>query len=334
MNPTPAHSPLHPLRFAKFTLHLEATEDLFLPQYKGSTFRGGFGNALKKAVCMTKTFDCPPCLLQHNCPYISIFEPKVDKTTADLLRIGRDATQPFVLEPPLTEQRPFKKGEPLTAGLILIGKAMDMLPYFIHTFTVLGERIGLGMAKGKFVVRHVTDEDGATVYDGQTQMLKSSYRIVQFTDLTGNTPPPQELTLKFLTPTRIKSSYRQNSRHLIRMKNAENVLTLIESLYHRLFTLTNLYCRPDVQDYREHKLDLVSTKVHLVKSNDPWDDWERISNRQRKDGHPTKMKLGGFAGEATIGGELSDFVPLLKAGEFLHVGSGATFGLGKFVLTP
>lgn len=321
-------APLHSLRFAKFTLHLEAVEDLHLPQYKGSTFRGGFGSALKKAVCMTKTFDCPPCLLQQNCPYISIFEPKVEKAAADLLRIGRDAPQPFVLEPPLTEQREFKQGEQFSAGLVLIGKAMDMLPHFIYTFTVFGERVGLGKAKGKFAVRQVTDADGKKVYDGQTQMLKSSYRVFTFDDFAAEVGSPSRLTLTFSTPTRIMTSFKANRRHLVRLRDAEDFRTLIETLYHRLFVLTNLHCAPEASGYVRHKIDVKNLPVSLVTANIRWQDWERYSNRQQ-----TRMKLGGFLGEATFEGELAAYVPLLKIGEHLHVGKGASFGLGKFVVS-
>src|SRR5205085_3475582 len=57
-----------------------------------------------------------------------------------------------------------------------------------------------------------------------------------------------------------------------------------------------------------------------------WHDWQRYSNRQE-----TKMTLGGFVGEIEYRGEaLAEFLPLLVAGEILHVGTGTSFGLGKY----
>ena len=341
MNTPINYSPLHPLRFAKFSLLLEATEELHLPEYKGSTLRGGFGNAFKKAVCMTKTFDCPPCLLQKACPYFSIFESNVERGIADLLRIGRDAPHPFVLEPPLTEQREFKKGEQLTANLVLIGKAIDMLPYFIYAFTVLGERVGLGKAKGKFAVRHVSDAEGKKVYDGQTQTLsegllaeKDSYRIFTFAEFadgagstSGNPSLRERITLNFITPTRIMTSYGSGSRHLIRLREAEDFWTLIETLYHRVFALTNLYCAAEVLDYTTHKMTLNLSTASLTNADIRWQDWERYSNRQQ-----TRMKLGGFLGRATFEGKLGKYLPLLRIGEHLHVGKSTSCGLGKYEL--
>ncbi len=339
------YSPLHALRFARFSLILEATETLHLPQYKGSTFRGGFGNALKKAVCMTKTFDCPPCLLKQNCPYICIFEPNVEKSTADLLRIGRDAPQPFVLEPPLTEQRLFQKGEQFTIHLVLIGNAMDMLPYFIYAFTVFGERVGLGKAKGKFVLRQVSDAEGKKLYDARTQTLKDSYRIFTFADFTDTAGPPRneprnvalrgevlrgspsKITLNFITPTRIMTSYRSSNRRLMRLRETKDFITLVETLYHRVFALTNLYCAHEVLDYTKHRIPLNSSTIILEKAEIRWQDWERYSSRQ-----DTRMKLGGFVGEATVEGEVGEFIPLLRIGTHLHVGKNTSFGLGKFVV--
>lgn len=43
------------------------------------------------------------------------------------------------------------------------------------------------------------------------------------------------------------------------------------------------------------------------------------------------MKLGGFIGEIEYKGEaITEFLPLIVAGEILHVGTGTSFGLGKY----
>ena len=66
--------------------------------------------------------------------------------------------------------------------------------------------------------------------------------------------------------------------------------------------------------------------IETLSSQLSWWDWERYSNRQK-----TKMKLGGFAGEIEYSGEaIADFLPLIAAGEILHIGAGTGFGLGKY----
>jgi CRISPR/Cas system endoribonuclease Cas6 (RAMP superfamily) len=56
-----------------------------------------------------------------------------------------------------------------------------------------------------------------------------------------------------------------------------------------------------------------------------WCDWERYSNRQQ-----TKMKLGGFLGATAYSGAIEEFLPLVAAGEILHVGGSTSFGLGRY----
>ncbi len=55
-----------------------------------------------------------------------------------------------------------------------------------------------------------------------------------------------------------------------------------------------------------------------------WHDWERYSNRQQ-----TKMVFGGLLGTLDLEGDLAS---LLRAAEILHVGKGATFGLGRIAV--
>jgi len=40
--------------------------------------------------------------------------------------------------------------------------------------------------------------------------------------------------------------------------------------------------------------------------------------------------MGGFLGEITFEGELTEFLPFLKLGEYLHIGKGTVYGLGKY----
>ncbi len=56
----------------KFKLQLE--DDAELPLYKGSTFRGVLGHALKRTVCALKHQECRVCILRSNCTYAMVFE--------------------------------------------------------------------------------------------------------------------------------------------------------------------------------------------------------------------------------------------------------------------
>lgn len=54
-----------------------------------------------------------------------------------------------MLEPPLEEKTVYEPGELISFTLMLIGEAIDYLPYFLATFDRMSQR-GLGRGKGKF----------------------------------------------------------------------------------------------------------------------------------------------------------------------------------------
>ena len=67
-----------------------------------------------------------------------------------------------------------------------------------------------------------------------------------------------------------------------------------------------------------------ASAIRITRSDLTWHDWERYSNRQQ-----THMIFGGLLGNLDLEGDLLPFAPLLRAAEVLHVGKGATFGLGR-----
>jgi len=42
------------------------------------------------------------------------------------------------------------------------------------------------------------------------------------------------------------------------------------------------------------------------------------------------MKMGGFVGDISFKGDLEKFLPFIILGEYIHVGKGTSFGLGKY----
>jgi hypothetical protein len=69
-------------------------------------------------------------------------------------------------------------------------------------------------------------------------------------------------------------------------------------------------------------------EVRIAAADLRWHDWQRWSQRQN-----AAMMLGGVLGSLTLEGDLAPFVPLLRTAEVVHVGKGATFGLGKLSLS-
>jgi hypothetical protein len=116
--------------------------------------RGGFGNAFRRVVCALKKTDCADCILKEKCVYSYIFETPPPSNTK-IMRKYTSAPHPFIIEPPPEKRRGYTPGDELSFGLTLIGRAIDYLPYFIYTFSELGN-IGIGKAKGKYELKTVT----------------------------------------------------------------------------------------------------------------------------------------------------------------------------------
>ncbi|MDY0221302.1 MAG: CRISPR-associated protein Cas6 [Desulfobacterium sp.] len=134
------------MEFGNYRFLIKLTDDAFLPYYKGSTFRGLLGHAMRSVVCPLKRNECSSCILCSTCTYALVFETGLVLALPHTPRVSAPP-HPMVLEPPLTEKREFKKGETLECGLLLFGKINKNLPCFIHAFGEMG-RIGIGKKIG------------------------------------------------------------------------------------------------------------------------------------------------------------------------------------------
>ncbi|HDH12655.1 MAG TPA: CRISPR system precrRNA processing endoribonuclease RAMP protein Cas6 [Nitrospirae bacterium] len=305
--------------YQKFEFNIKPQEPLILPSYKGSTLRGGFGNAFKRIVCAIKSKECTDCILKEKCIYSYVFETPPPSDTK-IMRKYTSAPHPFIIEPPPEKKRGYTPEDELIFGLTLIGKAIDYLPYFIYTFDELG-KMGIGRGRGKYELKEVrSGAEDKVIYSSDTKTLRTfKTDILSFNSVftNTNTYKPKSLTLNFLTPARI--IYK---KHLILDLEFH---ILIRNLLRRLSLLCYFHCGGDTSGWDFKGIIETAQDIKVKKRNLKWYDWERYSSRQE-----TKMKMGGFVGEITFEGNIEPFMPLIKAGEVLHVGKGTGFGLGRY----
>lgn len=316
---------LDSFRVARFELTLEARDRLRLPPYKGSVLRGGFGHVFRKVACIARGGECPPCVLKAVCPYAYIFETPPPSDSL-ILRKYPHAPHPFVIEPPLDAATIYEPGTSLTFGLVLIGKAIDYLPYFVYAFDQLG-RIGLGMDRGTFRLAEVRGEAGSgeagawrPIYSGDRKILSNGFLVHTGRDVVNahehDHSFSKEVTLQLLTPMRLRFDEA--------LVNHLDFHVLIRNLLRRLSALSYFHCG--------HQLDLDfrgliarAEQITTEKTELHWADWHRYSNRQKR-----KIQMGGLIGQVTYSGPLAEFLPLLRLGELVHIGKGTVFGLGKY----
>jgi len=119
-----------------------------------------------------------------------------------------------------------------------------------------------------------------------------------------------------LTPTRLKFDGNLSPKPEFHI--------FFRNLLRRVSLLSYFHCGEELAlDFKG--LIESSREIKAKKENLSWFDWERYSNRQE-----TKMKMGGFIGSITFEGDFEKFMPFLLLGEFIHVGKGTSFGLGKY----
>jgi len=229
---------------------------------------------------------------------------------------------PFIIEPPTSLRIEYNKKEKLNFALILIGRVIEYLPYFIYTFHELG-KTGIGKGRGKYILEKVeslSPTKKTTVYHEKDKLLHDCYHIItinSFQEIYSHLAQ-NKIALKFITPTRIKYEERLT-------ENLEFHI-LIRNLIRRISLLSYFHCD---EEFKKEEIKLLIDKAKKIKIENKdlkWYDWERYSSRQ-----DTMMKLGGFTGDITyVGKDLKDFLPYILLGTYTHVGKGATFGLGKY----
>jgi hypothetical protein len=297
-----------------------------LPLYKGSILRGGFGRTFKSVVCTVKDKNCDDCILKPGCLYSYIFDTFPPDST-EIMRKYKSIPRPFIIEPPLDGKKNYEPGEEIEFKLILIGRAIDYLPYFIYTFEEFGKK-GIGKAKGKFElfkVRNIRLLNGnsknSLIYNGSSKIINSfepeEIAIPYKINSSPSSFQEDTLSLSFLTPTRI-----YYNEHLT--LNLEFHI-LIRNLLRRISLLYYFHCKNTPLEINFRKAIKDATDVKVRDRRLEWYEWKRYSSTQK-----TKLKMGGFVGNIAFRGNIKPFMLLIKAGEILHIGKGTTFGLGKY----
>lgn len=310
--------PLETFRFS-----IEAAAMMVLPPYKGAVFRGALINVFRRLVCAVPRTDCTECLLQQRCLFAKIFEPTFGAGFPDAAKYS-NPPRPYVINPPSDSRQAFHPGEPLSFDLVLLGYAIDALPYFVYSVIEMGRR-GIGRESGRqrkswgrFQLSRVDRLQGGeacTVYDSYSQSLKSVPADVPRTS-DNSYPAANQITLNLLTPLRLK----------VKNKLATSLTfpVFFKHLHERILLLAQLYGDPDQLPHLP-TLETIAQEVETTSEDLFWYEWERYSTRQKE-----HHKFGGLKGNISFSGNLTPFMPYLKMGELVNVGSNATFGQGRY----
>lgn len=317
---------LGPFVCARFRFVAEAVTPLHLGAFAEATLRGGFGRQLKQTVCLWEPGDCPRCLLRHRCVYPYVFET-APPPGADRLRGQDSVPRPYVFEMPQQQAREVRPGGRFEFDLVLVGRAIDDFPYFLVALAQLGAS-GLGREGGAYrIVEVVSDGPGgpAVIFRAPGELAHGAERRVRAVELLADpraAAAGRDVTLSLLSPLRIVYDGR-----LVEEPTFQDI---IRALLRRVSSLCYFHCGGPLEaDFAglKERAGAVRTREARLSVREQG----RYSTRQGRG-----IDQAGVVGRMTFEGPASEglgaFLPLLLAGEWVHVGKSAVMGLGRYVV--
>lgn len=292
-------------RIACFGFRLRLSDAVELPPYKGSLFHGALGRALEHIGGGFRDYFYHPRPPPH-WQYPEQAPPR-----------------PYALIPPPEERTRYRAGDTLELGVILYGDAIGHFMIVFAALQHLGECLGLGATRGRFVIEEVLQlglDAPATLYrNEQWRDLPQALNAETFFDTP--LPEPTRITLRHATRLRLKAGNEL-------LREPPPFALLFDRLLGRINTLAAMNCggiliTPDEKQY----LHNLAATVRIERSTLQWRDWQRYSQRSG-----ATMPFGGLLGETVYGGELEAFLPWLNLGQWTGVGGKTSFGLGFYQL--
>ena len=309
MNPVPSLNLPAELPIARYRFSFRLNEDLYLQPYAGSTLRGVFGHALRKAACMTRQKECGGCPLLQTCPYSRIFASPPSKLLNKSQH--RNPPQPYIIEAFSDGIRYYPINSIYQFDIVLMGSTRQQLPLIAYAFSQAFQR---GITKNNTTGALA---DIAVENNGGWQSIYHNNQIE---------PHPNTLTLPTFYPANIEITFQTPLR--LQQKNSVlgiNRLTseiLLKQLVRRTSTLATLYWQNLETDYPNLMQAATYIKSHHQLQ---WLDWSRYSNRQQQ-----QINLGGAIGTWQFEDLPLPFSQLLYIGQWLHIGKETVFGYGRY----
>ncbi len=296
-----------------FTLRLNAD---FPDPYALFGIREEFMEAFRATVCRNDGH-CEVCGTNEDCPYHITFSQALadDK---DAVKRHQKPPLPFVFDFPLLPSPP-NRGCEIEIGLTLAGNSINYVAQYVAAVRTLFSMRSMGRKVSGKIIRvesqGCSDARNCIMKDDDNVSLDNVATISVRDLLEMNTLEPGRIKLTLLTPMRI-------NREGVPMRDFSSS-SFLRSLLRRISSLTYHYysCGHDI-DYK--RLAAESSMIEVSENNFHWIDQQKSSGTER---------LSGIVGSGHLEGGLEEeFQIFLLLGEYLHVGKGAAFGLGRYCI--
>lgn len=312
------------LDICRYRIRLRACEDAVLPAFSGPMLRGAFGRALSRTLCLGDRRRCSTagCQTPSRCLYSYLFATPAPPGSKLL---QKDAPVPFVVAaafPALAaaSRRPvLPAGSDMEFTLTLIGRATAHYREVRRAVDDMARSsLGEDGSYFQFDLAEVTlidEPEGKSTGVSLGEVV--SARVGGLNGL-------RSIGLRSITPLRIELKTQGGAKRLQERPTLEMIATEIAW---RFRLLAEVHGQP-VGDMKSAAKALVSA-MNTTDETWRWDDNTKHNSAR----HGDRLTFGGAMGEVRIEGDtLGLLLPLLAAGEILHVGKVTSSGLGRYEL--
>lgn len=298
------------IRYIKLHFKISFTVDATLPTYKTSMLRGGIGEMLLRANCISDR-ECGSCGFEPECIVRRTMYSKFDKKP-DYVTSGDSIG--YVLE--CEDYRAhFPKGSTLSFCLVLFGKTIVYFNQYLQAVSMLGMH-GVGSGHARFVIVSIKNSCFQDILNGNDILMKN-YRVQTVSDYVARRMGEMdgtEDTLVFHTPTALKSN-----KEFLQEFRMDAILGAVKRRIHMLDCFEGI----DNDFYQSCQVPVPKTVSQQ----------QRHMKVRRHSSRKGPMSLRGIIGSVQLEGIHPDTLPLLLGGELVHIGKNTSFGFGRYQIT-
>lgn len=295
------------VRYVKLHFGIQFREPVRLPMNKVSAIRGGIGEMLLRANCI-RDRDCKSCDFEQECivrrTMYSKFERKPDFVTT-----GESVG--YVLECENYEEL-FDAGDILEFQLILFGKTIVYFSQFLQAIYHLGSA-GIGKEHAQYDLIFIRNTKGKDIMRGRNIQMEQ-YRVQTlggYVDYRLRQTASWENRIRFKTPVTLK--YQGVFQEKLTLE------AILPALFRRLYIL-NCF----------EGLDCGELSFEGERPETFWENSQKIAVYRYSNTKKQKIALYGVKGELQLSDLPKELLPVLLAGEIMHIGKNTSFGFGRY----
>lgn len=227
----------------------------------------------------------------------------------------------YVMHMPIVNHQAVDVGDQLACEVLFLGTGVPLIHVFLRSLIHLGQ-LGLHAGEGRFDVTEVTalgiDQADQKIWRQGTPVTDLPCNVQPLSWFLQRDRPLAELSLRFITPTRLMAAGRP-----LRKPRFDQVFPF---MVRRVTSMLHAHAGVEIIDDLE-RLFILARQVTMLDSELVWQDWRALKAQG--------LEVGGFLGTMHLSGSSLDEIHwILAAAELFGIGKAATTGAGRFVIDP